>query len=366
MLSFERKKTIFSSFTSLKEKEISNNRTNFVYPYSLRRAKVIATQLHPSGNGYLLGLYMDSEVISKRDYKVDERGWISIKNFSEEQLRVAIEDAIFSMSGEREMEPREEANLQLNTSAPVTRNLVEPCLYNWLGYGNLNAPIWFMGIEEGGAEVWRNKTKSLSESLEIRSHFQLEMDFVDIWENQYGLSLQDFRGPTVWRFMAAFLLTLESIPPTKEAINDYLFVSKKLGRKNSNHFLGEFMPLPKQSKLDISPYSEIWPTIQSYYNEVSFHRFELIKNTLLQNPRVRLLVSYDQSLTERMKKYANEMEEVKSWTYKTEQYYLYKWSFSGRDLYFLSTPFFGNGRIGYEGIQYAATKIKSILGGTLY
>jgi hypothetical protein len=33
----------------------------------------------------------------------------------------------------------------------MENDLIEACLNNWLGYGNINSPIWFLGIEEGGA-----------------------------------------------------------------------------------------------------------------------------------------------------------------------------------------------------------------------
>lgn len=48
--------------------------------------------------------------------------------------------------------------------------IVEACLYNWLGYGNIGGRVWFIGTEEGGAEIWKQKTVSLEESLKIRQY----------------------------------------------------------------------------------------------------------------------------------------------------------------------------------------------------
>ncbi|MEH7107421.1 hypothetical protein [Bacillus sp. JJ1764] len=97
MLSLKEKKAIFHSF-KLKEKQISHGRVNFVYPESKKKGQVIATQLHHSGNGYVLGKYMSSELIRDKGYKVDARGWISIKDFSEGELIQVITDAMDSMS----------------------------------------------------------------------------------------------------------------------------------------------------------------------------------------------------------------------------------------------------------------------------
>lgn len=98
MVSFEEKKVIFKSF-KLKEKEISNGRVNFIYPESRQKGQVLARELQPSGNGYVIGKYMPEEVIVNNGYKVDSRGWISIKDTSKDELAKLITEAMKSMSG---------------------------------------------------------------------------------------------------------------------------------------------------------------------------------------------------------------------------------------------------------------------------
>jgi hypothetical protein len=97
VLSFEEKKAIFHSF-KLKEKKVSNGKISFVYPKSKQRGQVLATQLHPSGNGYVLGKYMSDETIKANGYKVDPRGWISIKVFSKDEIMKVINEAMKSMT----------------------------------------------------------------------------------------------------------------------------------------------------------------------------------------------------------------------------------------------------------------------------
>lgn len=108
MLSFDEKKEIFRSF-KLKEKKISNGRVSFVYPKSKQRGQVLATQLHPSGNGYVVGKYMSEETVKDHKYEVDPRGWISIKDFSKPELTTVITEAMNSMSGENPEDPVEES-----------------------------------------------------------------------------------------------------------------------------------------------------------------------------------------------------------------------------------------------------------------
>lgn len=233
------------------------------------------------------------------------------------------------------------------------------CLYNWLGYGNINGPVWFMGMEEGGAEIWRQKTKSLEDSLKLRSTFKPSMDFQYVWEELYSIPLESFKGANVWNYIAAFLLTLEGIEPTTETIRSYVFKDKKLGKLNSNHFICEFLPIPRKSNVAIDVYNSIWSTSNEYIKNVGSKRFDLIEKTLLENQKVKLLVSYDRKFS---KKFNNHFTSkvVEKWNDpRGKEYVLYKVSISKmRDLYFLTTPFFGQGQASYQGIKVAGERVK--------
>lgn len=163
--------------------------------------------------------------------------------------------------------------------------------------------------------------------------------------------------------MVAFLLELEGTSPKAEDIKDYIFYSKQFGREDSNHFLCELMPLPKQSKGNIDPYKHIWASVEDYYREVGQKRFSLIKEAIVQNTHVTLLVSYDRTLTEKMLEYfTSVVVEIDNWKFAHEEYCLYKISLpNNREIHLLSTPFFGNGRISYEGIRNSAEHVRSLL-----
>lgn len=96
IVSFEQKKSILLSY-DLKLKEDHAGRVSATYEASKQQGKTVARELVPTGNGYINGKYMRHETIEQNGYVVDERGWISIKPFSEESIRKVIEDAIVSM-----------------------------------------------------------------------------------------------------------------------------------------------------------------------------------------------------------------------------------------------------------------------------
>lgn len=88
---------MFRGFDHLYETTISNNRVNFVYPNSTQKGKVLARELYATGNGYVVGKYLNEAIIKQKGYVVDSRGWINIKKFSDRELKEVIDLAMKSM-----------------------------------------------------------------------------------------------------------------------------------------------------------------------------------------------------------------------------------------------------------------------------
>jgi hypothetical protein len=243
----------------------------------------------------------------------------------------------------------------------ISKEIVRSCLYNWLGYGNLNGTVWFIGTEEGGAEIWRQATQTLESSLNHRSRFELSMDFRQVWEEIYDIPLESFRGPCVWRYMAAFLMSLKGETVTTENINSFVFRDKELGSINSDHFMCELLPLPKRRKESIVDYDFVWSSIEKYRNEVMPKRLGLIVNTLETNKGINVIISYENLLTKDFLSYFENKGTVTKqgeFTFKKENYVKYEIQINTkRKVAFLSTPFFGNGCISYEGISRATSSL---------
>ena len=253
----------------------------------------------------------------------------------------------------------------------VDRNAVERCFANFLGYGNPNGRYWFIGTEEGGAEIWRKGVAKLSlkESLDLRAGFSVAMDFRKVWEDTYGIKLDKFQGPSVWRYIAAFLLFSEGITvpsgskqDIKNAVDEFVFKKKHLGSPRGDHFLCELFPLPKKAKNSIEPYSKIWPGgIKAYHSELLPKRIELIRRTILTNGRVKFLITYDRTVWEEMQRGADfRFVPERGIHLKSER--LCKLSrivVDGRELLFVRTPFFGNGRISYFDLAEVSRQLKA-------
>ncbi|MGZ9867113.1 hypothetical protein ACU3L3_01645 [Priestia endophytica] len=91
MLTFEQKLAIIESFPQLQRKNVSLKRVNFHYEESVTDKKNVVYHLHPNGNGFVYGEYLD-------EYEIDERGMVNIRDFTEEELRTIVEKAIASLA----------------------------------------------------------------------------------------------------------------------------------------------------------------------------------------------------------------------------------------------------------------------------
>lgn len=266
----------------------------------------------------------------------------------------------------------------------IHRSLIRNCLYNWLGYGKLDAETWFVGMEEGGAEVWRKPEKplSLEESLAKRTSFDLAMDFQKVWRTMYGYDDIGDGFPyliasrnNVWRYVAAFYLyqngTISS-QSTKKEVEDKIdeFLRKDFGTKKADLFLCEFMPLPRRNRKDWPElYQNVWPSAKAYYEEVMPKRFRLIVNEILKRPKIKQIVSFSSDFTEYLLNAPDENGKLmfgdytikERWMAEDKKHYaIYSVRLTrGRSILVLKSPFFGY--MGYniewyekKGLPYAA------------
>lgn len=244
-------------------------------------------------------------------------------------------------------------------------DLIDKCLYNWLGYGNINGDIWFVGAEEGGAEIWREgiATLSFEDSLEKRSKFSLSCSFKAVWEDIYGIPLNCFKGITTWHFMSAFILAIENKKVDSKNIKDFLFINKSLGSLGSNHFMCELLPLPKKSETDF-PYVGRWRNLQEYMNEVIDKRFSMIADAIEKSQGAKLIIVYDNKTQTLIKdKWIKNNKDSVVFDYsnngkKPQKYILHFSKIADRNIAFLFTPFFGQGQISYDGIAKARELLK--------
>ena len=91
MLSFEQKLQILESFPELQRKNVSLGRVNFHYEESQIDKKTVALHLHPNGNGFVFAGLLQG-------YDLDEKGFVNIREFNADELKLLVEASIYSLS----------------------------------------------------------------------------------------------------------------------------------------------------------------------------------------------------------------------------------------------------------------------------
>ncbi|KIY21712.1 hypothetical protein [Mesobacillus subterraneus] len=97
MLTFDQKLSIIESFQELERKNVSMNRVNFHYPDSSYDKKIVVYHLHPNGNGYVYGEFLDG-------YESDGKGMVNIRDFTGDELKTIIELSIESLTASNTIE----------------------------------------------------------------------------------------------------------------------------------------------------------------------------------------------------------------------------------------------------------------------
>lgn len=162
---------------------------------------------------------------------------------------------------------------------PVTDSELDKLLA-FIGYGTLDADVWFLGMEEaGGGE----------ENIRIRVGFDPVEDCAEAHKKLGVLNLHSGKRKIqrTWRGMCYIMLALNGHEPTTEAIRSYQ--AESLGCFGGNTLLTELMPIPKP-KISQWGYEELLPQFHSredYYKQIRPRRIQYLKDLLTRHsPKV--------------------------------------------------------------------------------
>lgn len=91
MLTFEEKLAIIETYPELERVNVSLGRVNFQFNESVYDKKNVVYHLHPNGNGFVYAGRISN-------CKTDDKGMVNIRDYSAEDLKQLIKDAITSLS----------------------------------------------------------------------------------------------------------------------------------------------------------------------------------------------------------------------------------------------------------------------------
>ena len=162
-------------------------------------------------------------------------------------------------------------------------------LLRFIGYGNLNAPLWFLGMEEGiGGQAG---LAEVEKNIRIRAErFSQVEDLAAAHDHfDYDVRVQP-KFTSVWVWMAKFTRAiLHQAGDWRDVTLAKDYVRNKLGRSNSETLLTEIMPLPA---LGLSHwFYEDWASREAYMQLVLPQRQQQIRE-LIKAYQPRYVLAY--------------------------------------------------------------------------
>jgi len=159
----------------------------------------------------------------------------------------------------------------------------------FVGYGSLQASIWFLGMEEGV-----NRRFDFEESVRARIRtFRSPTIGLATGQRLLGLPLgAPRRLSQVWLFMAKIALALNGDPEWHEPERVHRYVLDELGAPAGNTLLTELLPLPrKRDQQWPSMYSRWFPDSSTYENQTKPGRIQRLR-CLMEAHRPRVVFAY--------------------------------------------------------------------------
>jgi hypothetical protein len=161
---------------------------------------------------------------------------------------------------------------------------------SFVGFGRRDAPVVFIGMEEGLTEE-----ESLENDLVHRSQFapvmDLEMASRGIAGTRKWFDLAIVRCQRTWRPMCDLMLRREGVrAPTKDERNTYQ--ARRLGRSDGDRLSAELLPYPNTRSSRWSEiYKQRFPNRHQYRSQMSKMRIALLRQVLSETDRP-LVVCY--------------------------------------------------------------------------
>jgi hypothetical protein len=215
---------------------------------------------------------------------------------------------------------------------------------SFTGYGRIDAPVWFIGLEEGLGEMSSADTLA---NLKVRGSFENVMDLRSAHHlrlNEGGSPINwDKRPPKtqVWLYMAKIMRALNNQEDACSNLNAARqYVQTRLGRSKSGigqTFLTELSPIPAARGND-KQWIEFFKAIDPKFDEKIANRKKALQLLIKDNPE-SLLVCYGNKKQEFAELLGVEWEMVAPRIFKA------------RGHRHLLLPFFGNGQISHAVIM---------------
>jgi hypothetical protein len=166
-------------------------------------------------------------------------------------------------------------------------------ILNFVGYGNLDAPLWFLGVEEGTGKKPRRISWSLAWELQVRASWSPVMDMYAAHSSLNNFYQVTLEFPWAWVLIARLTRgILHHAPDWRRFDEANGYILNHLGRAASDTLLGEALPLPFHYRQQWpNEYRALYPGRKEYEQAVLPTRFAMWQE-LIERHRPGVVICY--------------------------------------------------------------------------
>jgi len=236
-------------------------------------------------------------------------------------------------------------------------------LITFLGCGNADAPIWFIGMEPGACE----KCLSLEENVEVRINSFGET--ISLSEAHHLLKEDNQKPSQVWLFASKIIRSLLNASDWDNTEKAKEYIHMKLGAINGITLAVELLPLPRPNiKIWPGIYKELFRNYKTYKEIILKKRLEFLKKKILIH-KPKFIFAYGpgnhndyRKLSGVETKWAYFPDLLKgcssSDSYSSDRALSYVFIGTSNETIYVLLPFLGNGWIGHNDIKIITGYLK--------
>ena len=173
---------------------------------------------------------------------------------------------------------------------PETHPDLQP-IFNFISYGRLEAPLWFLGLEEGLGKRYKADHWSPAWELETRAAWPPVIDMRQAHETLLDPYWDSGKYSQVWLVMAQLARgILQRAADWHDPDKARVYVTESLGRAGGETLLGEMLPLPERYRRHWS-YPFLFPSKEDYEWAILPQRRALWRR-LVEEHRPRVVICY--------------------------------------------------------------------------
>lgn len=239
--------------------------------------------------------------------------------------------------------------------------------FDWLGYGHVDAPLWFVGGDTRFSTARCTRVADHRQYHDLRRGFDRFEDYVEVWEDVLGRPVGGGEGGLSPRWWAsAFTLAYQGTTLTdlttdtrETRVRDYTYQHPRIGRTDGDTVVADVYPLPAAELEDTDRYDHIWDSVDDYRRDVHAERLDRFVDAIRESDGVECIVAHapsDDFANPIIDRFDGTLETTWPGVRADHSFDAYRLGGDGSHALLVDAPPFEGGLVSYETIQLAAER----------